>query len=226
MKYETQISSLSKNFTGRIDKRNLAIQTRKVFNKNFPALLSPSYIEAQSSAKIEGDIFYQLIEDIKSIRQILNAYIKNKNSNEYFDWLLKLVKFNQVANCSECAEITDTILKINKFKNSDIFHLYAKSKDGKIRFLDHTVTAIGVKKQQNNKQFPIIFKPNKNVTIIDMWYNSPKGLVVKFLHLKERLKKLLKIKDNEELMLKPVKNLQLDEQTISRLRQDYPNLIF
>lgn len=220
----------SPTFTSRIKINHVLHNTKQKFNSTFSHMASPTLIKNQPTQNpyihYGSQIYLSLCQQLDFIRNYLSKSISNKNPLEYYTWLLRLIKQYQVANCHECAEITNIILRLNKVNNSDIFHLYAKSKDGKIRFLDHTVTAIGVKKKQNNKNNPQLFKPNKNVKILDMWFDCPKGFSSKIKNLKAKLKELFKIKEDEEILFKPVPSLELNKETLNMLRKEFPNLIF
>ena len=228
------ITKSSPVFSRRTNTVSCLKKTQRLFQKRYSGAQSPSLMEVKLynfsfpkgiDFSCYQDIISLLKEKLRDIRRTLDVSYKNKLPFGYYNKLLYLEDFEKIINCNECAEISNLILHMNKVRNSDTFRLYARSKDGKLRFLDHTVTAIGVKKKQNNKHNPKIFKPSKNVRILDMWLNCLNGTCCKYSNFNRKIREVCNINPDDEILFQPMNTLPLDDVTLKNLKEKYPKLV-
>lgn len=109
--------------------------------------------------------------------------------------------------------------------NCDIFTLHAKSADGSIRVLDHTIIAFKVPKSKNNtitKRNAVIFEPSPDTQILDFYMNGFSGNV----RQARKIYAAFGLKPDEKLLFKTENTYEPDINTIEKLRKEFPNLIF
>ena len=210
------------SFTGRPKVNEILPKARDAFNAVLPELRSPTKFEYdffENKPKTKEEML-ELNDRLRFVRSFLENIYKEEGKIGYFKSQIGLVKAFNVANCYEFAEIGKTILRMNKIKNADIFALYAKSPNGTIRDLDHGICAINVGKSRNNKANPVPFVAKPNTKIFDMWLN---GFIGKVKNAR-KIYRQIGLKDDEVLMLKPLKTLEPDNKCLNRVQEEFPKL--
>ena len=202
---------------------------RKTFFKEFKEVQSPSKFEFISlNRKLTDDEVANLQElknKLKFIRKFSESFFEEGGLFEVFRGLIGCVKAFKVGNCAEFAEIGKTMLKMNNIKNCDIFTLHAKDKYGKIRSLDHTIIALNTPKTLNNKYSKVqgkYFKPLKDTKILDLWLDGFIGNVQQTSKIYQKIG----LMPEETLLFKTEKTYEPDVQTLKKLRETYPKLVF
>ncbi len=196
----------------------------KVINaisQTMPDIENPSkYAIAGNTA---SDTFKELNNRLGFIRKFIKTLYPDGGLPEYFRGLIGIVGTFKVANCDELSEITKTVLKANGVKHCDMFELCALKPNSKEqpRELDHLVTAIGVKKSQNNKQQKCPFVPHPDTIIVDTYLD---GYIGKAKNCRKKYK-IFGLNPDEILMLKPVSSFEPDKASLDIIKEKYPSLI-
>lgn len=202
-------------------------QVKGIFFSEFADVRKPaSYSNLPKQKQLE------LLDEIREtnmllrvIRELQHTAYEEGGIFEVFRRLIGMLSTFKVGNCAELAETGKTICKMNKIKNCDIFTLHAKSSDGCIRALDHTIVAFKVPKSKNNtitKRKGIIFEPFSNTQILDFYMNGFSGNV----RQARKIYAAFGLKPDEKLLFKTENTYEPDINTIEKLRKEFPNLIF
>lgn len=199
--------------------------TKNAFFKTFQDLQSPS--KALFLSKDEFEMKKKEITDINNrlgfVRKFIDTLFADGGLVEYFRGTIGCVKAFKVANCSEYAEITKTILKMNGVKKCDMFELFAQKGNSNEppRSLNHAITAINIPKSKNNKRIQKPFIPSKNTIIADMWLD---GYIGKVKNSKNVYKKI-GLMDDEIILFKPMPTFEPNEECFASIRKEFPTLI-
>lgn len=214
-------------FTGKSAFKKNIKQVKKVFFSEFADVKKPA---SYSSLPMERRL--EMADDIKEanmllavIRELQKTAYEEGGNFEIFRRLIGMLKTFKIGNCAELAETGKTICKMNKMNNCDIFTLHAKSADGSIRVLDHTIIAFKVPKSKNNtitKRNAVIFEPSPNTQILDFYMNGFSGNV----RQARKIYAAFGLKPDEKLLFKTENTYEPDINTIEKLRKEFPNLIF
>lgn len=209
-------------FLARPNPKHIIPKAKETFRKTFNDIQSPSHVcYFEDPDKMVGSEIREMNERLRFVRNFLEILYKEGGIMEHFSGLLKLVKIFNIANCGEYAEIMKVILKINNVKKCDIYALYAKDNMQKIRRLDHCIIGLNVSKSKNNKIIKKPFIPNKHVKIIDMWW--PNCFIGNVKEAQKKYK-IFGLTNNDTLMLRPVKTLEPDKETINEILIKMPEL--
>lgn len=215
-----------------INHNNINFQARQNLKQTLPKISRAIQqtlpdIECPNKYVLKGDTtseeFKELNFRLGFVREFCKTFYRDGGLSEHFRGLIGIVKSFKVANCDEFAEITNTTLKANNIKNCDMFELYAGKPNSKEkpRGLDHMITAIGVKKNHNNKQTPRPFIPRPNTIIIDSYLDGYIGTAKSG----KKKYKIFGLQPDEILMFKPVKNLEPDKTSLELVKKEFPGLI-
>ena len=161
---------------------------------------------------------------LKVIREFNKMSFAEGGNFEVFRRLIGMMKTFKVGNCAEIAETGKTICHMNGIKNSDIFTLHAKSKDGKTRPLDHTIIAFKVPKSKNNittKNNETLFEPTPDTRILDLYLD---GKMIKVKDAK-KVYSLFGLKVSEKLLFRPERTYEPTVETIELLKKAYPKFV-
>ncbi|CCY25599.1 unknown [Brachyspira sp. CAG:484] len=215
------------SFTGRSPLPKNIKEVKRVFFSEFADVKKPaSYSSLPKEKQIE------LAKEIKEsnmllrvIRELQHTAYEEGGNFEVFRRLIGMLKTFKVGNCAELAETGKTICKMNRINNCDIFTLHAKSPDGKIRALDQTMIAFKVPKSKNNritKKNGTMFEPAPNIPVLDLYMNGFSGNV----RQSRKIYSSFGLKPDEKLLFKPENTYEPDINTIEKLRQEFPSLVF
>lgn len=211
-------------FTGRPKTHKILPKLKFAFSETLPDLRSPSkacFLSPEEFADKQPEI--KEIEDrLKFVRYFVKSLYRDGGISEHFRGLIGCVRAFKVANCDEYAEITKTICRLNGIKNCDTFAIYAKEINSRKppRPLDHAVVALNVSKNKNNKESCKPFIPTKHTIFADMWLD---GFIGKTPQARELFKKI-GLKDNEIIMLKPLKTYEPDKAAFEKIKNEFPKL--
>ncbi len=215
------------SFTGRSPLPKNIKEVKRVFFSEFADVKKPaSYSSLPKEKQIE------LAKEIKEsnmllrvIRELQHTAYEEGGNFEVFRRLIGMLKTFKVGNCAELAETGKTICKMNRINNCDIFTLHAKSPDGKIRALDQTMIAFKVPKSKNNritKKNGTMFEPAPDIPVLDLYMNGFSGNV----RQSRKIYSSFGLKPDEKLLFKPENTYEPDINTIEKLRQEFPSLVF
>ncbi len=215
------------SFTGKSQFSKNITNVKKVFNREFKDVKSPSRYEMLPIEKKQelADEIKDLSDRLKFIRKFNKTFYQDGGLPEVFRGLIGCVQAFKVGNCAEFAEIGKTILKMNGIKNCDIFTLHAKTPDGSIRNLDHTLIAFKIPSTKNNpvtKVNGIYFVPSNDTHILDLWLDGFSG---KIKQAKKKYR-ILGLNSEDRLLLKPENTYEPDLKTIKELKKAFPKLVF
>lgn len=223
----TNIQNNSFTFTGKSTLLKDIKQVKRVFFSEFKEVKSPAKYELLSAEKqqeLAGEI-KDLSDRLKFVRYFNKTLYQDGGLPEVFRGLIGCVKAFKVGNCAEFAEIGKTILKMNGIKNCDIYTLHAKTPDGRIKNLDHTIIAFKVPKSKNNpitKKNRTYFQPADNIRILDLWLDGFSGKI----RQAKKVYRKLKLNPEDKLILKPESTYEPDLETIEKLKKEFPKLMF
>ena len=164
------------------------------------------------------------VRDLNSKLAYIRTFMKRVLAEDgivgYFIEQIGLVKRFRIAHCNEYAEITKTALKANGIKNADVYNLYVQSNSGKIRQIDHAVTAIGVKPSRKSALKP--FVPRSGVQIIDSYYDGFCGKIsdARKMYCDQQL-----IQPNETLMLAKIPTIEPNQEALNEVKKAFPTLV-
>lgn len=215
------------SFTGKSPLPKNIKEVKRVFFSEFADVKKPaSYSSLPKEKQIE------LAKEIKEsnmllrvIRELQHTAYEEGGNFEVFRRLIGMLKTFKVGNCAELAETGKTICKMNRINNCDIFTLHAKSPDGKIRALDQTMIAFKVPKSKNNritKKNGTMFEPAPDIPVLDLYMNGFSGNV----RQSRKIYSSFGLKPDEKLLFKPENTYEPDINTIEKLRQEFPSLVF
>lgn len=227
--YASMITNIQSqnSFTGKsVFNKNIK-QVKRIFFSEFKDVKSPARYEllpVEKQKELTPEI-KELSDRLKFVRHFNKTLYQDGGLPEVFRGLIGCVKAFKVGNCAEFAEIGKTILKMNGINNCDIYTLHAKSPDGTLRNLDQTLIAFKVPHTKNNpatKRNGTYFKPMENTRILDLWLDGFSGNI----RQAKKKYKILGMKQNDELILKPENTYEPDLETIDKLKKVFPKLIF
>lgn len=215
------------SFTGKSTLPKNIKEVKRVFFSEFADIKKPaSYSSLPEEKQIE------LANEIKEanlllrvIRELQHTAYEEGGNFEVFRRLIGMLKTFKVGNCAELAETGKTICKMNRINNCDIFTLHAKSPDGTIRALDQTMIAFKVPKSKNNritKKNGTMFEPAQDISVLDLYMNGFSGNV----RQSRKIYSSFGLKPEEKLLFKPENTYEPDINTIEKLRQEFPSLVF
>ncbi len=215
------------SFTGKSPLLKDIKQVKRIFFSEFKDVKSPARYELLPPEKQQelAPEIKELSDRLKFVRHFNKTLYEDGGLPEVFRGLIGCVKAFKVGNCAEFAEIGKTILKMNGIKNCDIYTLHAKAPDGTLRNLDQTLIAFKVPKTKNNpltKRNGTYFRPAEDIRILDLWLGGFSGKV------KQARKKyrILGMKPDDQLILKPENTYEPDLETIEKLKKEFPKLMF
>jgi len=209
------------SFGTRTNLKKTLPKVSRAIKETLPDVQCPNkYVLAGDTTSQE---FKELNFRLGFVRQFCKTLYQEGGLAEHFRGLIGVVKAFKVANCDEFAEITKTVLKTNGIKDCDIFELYAKNPNSKEqpRRLDHMVTAIGIKKNLNDKQNLRPFVPRSGAIIMDTYLDGYIGTVKSC----QKRYQIFGLQPNEILMLKPVKTYEPDKDAIDTVKNSFPGLL-
>lgn len=214
-------SNSSISFTARPKLKKVLPQVKKAIFETLPDIESPNKLVMAGDTT--SDTFKELNNRLGFIRAFIKTLYPDGGLPEHFRGLIGIVKTFKVANCDEFAEITKTALRTNGVKNCDIFEVYAQKpgSNEQPRRLDHMITAIGVKKNHNDKKHLRPFVPRPNTVIVDTYLD---GYVGKAKNAKKKFR-IFGLQPDEILMLKPVKTYEPDKASIEKIKNAFPSLV-
>ena len=227
--YASMITNIQSqnSFTGKsVFNKNIK-QAKRIFFSEFKDVKSPAKYEllpVEKQQELAAEI-KELSDRLKFVRHFSKSFYKDGGIPEVFRGLIGCVKAFKVGNCAEFAEIGKTILKMNGINNCDIYTLHAKSPNGTLRNLDQTLIAFNVPKTKNNpvtKRNGTYFKPMEDTRILDLWLDGFSGTVKQA----KKKYKILGMKQDDQLILKPENTYEPDFETIEKLKKAFPKLIF
>ncbi len=214
-------SNYSISFAARPKLKKVLPQVKNAIFRTLPGVESPNkYAMAGDST---SDTFKDLNNRLGFIRAFIKTLYADGGLPEHFRGLIGIVQAFKVAHCDEFAEITKTVLKANGVKNCDMFELYALKPNSKEkpRKLDHMITAIGIKKSQNDKQKLRPFIPRPNTIIMDTYLD---GYIGTAKNVKKKYK-IFGLEPDEILMFRPVRTYEPDKASLETVRHKFPSLV-
>lgn len=213
-------------FTGKSSFTKNIKQVKQAFFSEFADVKKPSaYNSLPEEKKLEmADEIKDANMWLRVIRELQRSAFEEGGNLEVFRRLISMLKTFKVGNCTELAETGKTICKMNKIDNCDIFTLHAKSPDGNVRVLDHTMIAFKVPKSKNNritKQNGTLFEPSPNIHVLDFFMNGFSGNV----RQAKKIYSAFGLKPEDKLLFKPVNTYEPDTNTIKTLRNEFPEFL-
>lgn len=214
----------SQNFTSKnsiiTDLDSISRHVRKEFPLYSSTLISREGLKSQRAWTL-----FKYVSDL--ITESRGFSSRHKDNVKYLMSILDCLNKTKMGNCSESAILTNLACRLNGYKNSKTFAVYAYNPATKrFRTLDHSVVGLDLKKADDIKIKNVtVYKGDKKSVIIDTWDGTVE--YEKNSAIKYRYPKLFSttIKYNEELCYIPsgVSN-NLSSKDLLYIEKKYPKL--
>ena len=169
------------------------------------------------------------------INKLRNYYTNSNSKIERIIKIIKGVEKTKIANCNEQAILTAIALKLNGYKNIQLYSIHAYNKDtGIIKNMDHLVVGINIKKPKDYIEKlpsePIsiehLISPNNQSIIVDNWAGITEDANSYLTKCKGEINLNKKLSGKEKIMLFPYDDLNISDYQLDVLHQYFHKLNF
>ena len=191
------------NFTARNPQIRFADDIARKVNKEFPRF-SSTRMESLSISNLFVNELEEQYCKINKMRKFKNAYKTKSTLVEKAKSLFSIIKFTQLGNCAESAELAFMFAKINGIKDCAIAGLYnPKGKD-----YDHAVLLVKDKKPY----------------VIDPWLGFADYVPNAIKRYQGEFKNCFELLEDEQIILKEephVLNCDITRKEVNKLKKTY-----
>lgn len=225
-------NAYSPNFGAKNASIRKADKISRLVNKEFPTISSSKLVNYKSINKTKQS--KNTLEYIGDMISNLRDYYLSNNLEETQIKLLMGLKKIKIGNCFEKTHATNIALKMNGYKDVKTVSLYAlNTKTGKIRDLDHIVSAINMDLPKNYKYWDgrekiskeNFIKPNKKTILVDTWAGIVDNITSMQAHYKSDIRLDRKLNPDEKLVFLAGDSVELSKDNLDYFKLKYPNLL-